>query len=65
MHKNTKGCSLCRAGAPPFITHITWAGRRVLDQMKRSGLEQTAAESALALLRQVLLMQFYMCFAII
>lgn len=65
MHKTKGAAPLCRAGAPPFITHITWAGGRVLDQMKRSGWEQTAAESALALLRGALLMQFYMCFAII
>ena len=65
MHTTKGAAPLCRVGAPPFIAGIAWAGGRVLDQMKRSGVERTAAESTLALLPGALLMQFYMCFAII
>lgn len=56
MHTTKGAAPLCRVGAPPFIAGITWAGGRVLDQMKRSGLERTAAESTLALLPGALLM---------
>lgn len=65
MHTTKGAARLCRVGAPPFIAGIAWAGGCVLDQMKRSGVERTSAESTLALLPGALLMQFYMCFAII